>query len=166
MALKDKMTNEVEKDLGEGLTKLKENGVSLEDLLSKGELSIAKIAQIWPDKSVGELIKELSSHGLKMTISKEDSQDASISKNSDEVSLVGEIPDTLENKERYLENREMAREKMGESGMIESYLEDANAETSEESDSIDQEALNALNTASYEGDFGELPSLSENLKKM
>lgn len=94
----------------------------------------------------------------------ENSKNASIDKDIDKISLVGEIPDTEENKERYLENRDMARAKMGESGVIESYLEDAETEASKKSSSINEEALNTLNTASYEGDFGELPELSEKLK--
>ncbi len=77
------------------------------------------------------------------------------------VHLTEELEDTPENRERFLKMRDMAREKLGDSAVVEAYLEH---DPVDKDGALDEEALEELNTASYQGNFAELEELSRKLK--
>ena len=78
------------------------------------------------------------------------------------VHLASAVEDTAESRERYLKVREKAQQKLGETGYIQALMESG---TGIRQAVIDEAALRELNTASYQGDFGELRDLSQQLKK-
>ena len=136
----------------------------LSAVMGQDEISIETVAAMWPNTTMSEFADEMKRHGLKISLSRKREEPNSSSPSPEEVEnvhLVSEVEDTPENREHYLELREMAREKLGDSGIVESFLE---AEPVKHAP-LDEAALEELNTASYQGNFGELEELSQKLKE-
>ena len=72
------------------------------------------------------------------------------------------VEDTPENYERYWKNRKMAQDKMGQSVFVQSYLEQPEQQPGAP---VNEQALDDLNAASYQGNYAELRELSKKLKK-
>ena len=72
------------------------------------------------------------------------------------------VEETPENYERYWKNRKMAQDKMGQSVFVQSYLEQPEQQPGAP---VNEQALDDLNAASYQGNYAELRELSKKLKK-
>ncbi len=176
-----KLYEEIKEELDENLDHPQDN-MFLSAVLGQDEISVETIAAMWPNVSMGEFLEEMKRRGLHVTISRKQKEPAEKPSSQEEtqkahpagnqkahpdeiqkVHLTGEMEDTLENRERYLKLREMAREKMGDSGMVESFLEKEPQSLADAP--LPEEALEELNAASYQGNFGELGELSKKLKE-
>ena len=136
-----------------------------EAVLGQEEISVETVAAMWPNITMGEFLEEMKHHGMRVTISrkaKEPECAEPTPEQVDKVHLAGQLEDTPENRERYLKMRELAREKLGDSGIVEAFLEHDPVNPHE---ALDEEALEELNSASYQGNFGELSELSKKLKE-
>ena len=80
----------------------------------------------------------------------------------EELKLNPAVEDTPENYERYWKNRKMAQDKMGQSVFVQSYLEQPEQQPGAP---VNEQALDDLNAASYQGNYAELRELSKKLKK-
>ena len=72
------------------------------------------------------------------------------------------MEDTAKNREQYLKMRNMAQEKLRDTGYMQSLMEQ---EKRAPNLPVDESALEILNSASYQGEFGQLSELSKDLKK-
>lgn len=141
------------------------------ELSPEPETPVEAIASMGANVTTGELIAELERRGFKVIGADAEREQPKAEKVIPEptaedlaaLKLNPAVENTPENQEHYWKLREEAQEKLGDSGMIQSYLE--NAESVDPNAAVDESALNQLNTASYQGNFGELKELSRQLKK-
>ncbi len=158
----NKIYNEIKEELDENLGK-PEDDMFLEAIMGKEEIPVEAVAAMWPNTTMSEFLQEMERHGMKVIISKKKQEAPTPTPEEIEnVHLVSEMEDTPENRERYLKMREMAREKLGESSIVEAFLEN---DPVDRDSALDEGALENLNTASYQGNFGELKELSQKLKE-
>ena len=159
-----KIYQEIKEELDENLDK-PEDDMFLSAIMGQDELSIETIAAMWPNTTMSEFADEMKRHGLNVSVSRKKEEPKDSSPSPEEVKrirLTGEMEDTPENRERYLKMREMARKKLGDSGIVESFLE---TEPVDQNAPLDESALEELNAASYQGDFADLKELSKKLKE-
>ena len=156
---------EIKEELDENLDHPQDN-MFLAAVMGQEEISIETIAAMWPNTTMGEFAEEMKRHGLTLSLSRKKREEPKDSFPSPEeverIHLTGEMEDTPENRKRYLKVREMAREKLGDSGIVESFLE---TEPVDQDAPLDEAALEELNAASYQGDFADLRELSQKLKE-
>lgn len=120
-----------------------------------------------PDVTLKDFLAEMKKNGLRVSIKgKKKFHLPHLAESADadaDVHLVSEVADTSENRERYAELKEEAQENMVDTGIIQSFLETGEEDSSHAP--IDLNALAILDSAAYEGKFDELPELAKNLKK-
>ncbi len=114
-----------------------------------------------------EFLREMSRRGLEVKVTakkKEPTHEAEepTEEEIEEVVLTHEVADTPEHRVGYLRMLKKAKEKLLDSGLIQAYLEE---EPAAHHAPLDEAALEKLNAASYQGDFGDLRSLSKDLKR-
>lgn len=134
-------------------------------ILGMEKIPVESLAAMGSNVSLEEFLSEMKQHGLEVMIApRRQPQDnpAPTEVDLDSVHLSSAVKDTPESRKRYLELREKAQQKLGETGYIQSFLE---TDTGDSQALIDETALKELNSASYQGDFGELRDLSKHLKK-
>lgn len=129
------------------------------------EIPVETIGAMGPNVTLQEFLEEMKRHGLEVKISRKEEKSEEAEPTPQEVEsvpIVPEMEDTPENREHYLKLRQKARDNLGDSGVIQAFLE---KEPQEERAPVDEAALTNLNTASYQGEFSELRDLSKKLKK-
>ena len=159
-----KVYEEIKEELDENLDHPQDD-MFLSAVMGQDEISIETIAAMWPNTTMSEFADEMKRHGLKISLFRKKEEPKASSPSPEEVEnlhLVDEVADTPETREHYLELRKMARERLGDSGIVESFLE---AEPVDKNAPLDESALEELNAASYQGAFGELKELSQKLKE-
>ncbi|MDE6901767.1 MAG: hypothetical protein K2P22_03370 [Lachnospiraceae bacterium] len=134
-------------------------------ILSSEQIPVEALAALGSNVTLEEFLAEMKKHDLEVFVTPKGKQQET--EPHDEAALSGvhlalAVEDTPEGRERYLQMREKAQQRLGETGYIQSLLE---TESGIHQAVIDEQALKELNTASYQGDFGELRDLSKNLKK-
>lgn len=134
-------------------------------ILGADQIPVEALAALGSNVTLEEFLAEMKKHNLDVSITskrKEIEAEAPDEAALSSVHLTPAVEDTPESRERYLKLREKAQKKLGETGYIQSFLEAGSAEPQ---GPIDEAALTQLNTASYQGEFGELRDLSQQLKK-
>lgn len=134
-------------------------------MLGMEQIPTEALAALGSNVTLEEFLAEMKKHGLEVSIkskSKERKTEPPDEAMISSVHLASAVEDTAESRERYLRVREKAQQKLGETGYIQALMESG---TSTCQAVIDEVALRELNTASYQGDFGELRNLSQQLKK-
>lgn len=115
--------------------------------------------------TLSEFLEELKRHGLTVSISASDNRRTDYTptqKEIENVSLTPAIEDTSKNREQYLKMRNIAQEKLRDTGYMQALMEQ---EEHTSNLPVDESALEILNAASYQGEFGQLSELSKDLKK-
>lgn len=134
-------------------------------VIGSDQIPLESLGFLGANTTLDEFLRELNRRGLTVTIAPSNPAPPNYEPTPEEVEQVPLSP-VLENsaktREHYLKLREMAQEKLGETGYIQSLLEQ---EASRPDLPVDEAALEKLNAASYQGDFGELRELSKELKK-
>lgn len=116
------------------------------------------------NSTLEEFLSEMKRQGMEVIVAPKHRRDepaSPINENPEEIPIAPAVEDTPENRKHYSELKEMAREKLGETGFIEAVLE---TETADANAPVDETALEKLNTASYQGEFGALGELAKELK--
>lgn len=111
-----------------------------------------------------EFLNEMKRQGMEVIVTPKRRQEEPASPTDEEleeIPIAAPVEDTLENRRHYSELKEMAREKLGETGFLEAVLE---TEAADVNAPVDETALEKLNTASYQGEFGALGELAKELK--
>lgn len=129
------------------------------------QIPVESLGFLGANTTLDEFLQEMKRHGLTVTITVTSNERPGYTPTEEEVRSVPLSPvleDTPENREHYLKLREMAQEKLGETGYIQSLLEQG---TPKANFPVDETALEKLNAASYQGEFGQLRDLSKQLKK-
>lgn len=133
-------------------------------ILGMEQIPVEALAALGSNVSLEEFLAEMKRHGLEVRLAPK--RQPQVSPPTEEelagLHLAPAVEDSPESRERYLKLREKAQQKLGDTGYIQSFLESG---TGIRQAAIDETALTELNTASYQGEFGELRDLSKNLKK-
>lgn len=129
------------------------------------EIPLETLASMGDTLSHEEFVAQLQKHGLQV----EDDPEAPKPQKTEptrqeleDLKLNPAVEDTPENYERYWKNRKMAQDKMGQSMFVQSYLEQPEQQPGAP---VNEQALDDLNAASYQGNYAELRELSKKLKK-
>ncbi len=134
-------------------------------LFDHSKIPIETLMSMSANMTMQEFMREMDSRGLEIHISakRKRTHKRYLPSKAEMMSfsLNALLDSTEEERSRYLKLREQAREKMGDTGFIEAFMEH---EMEDPESPLDMDALTDLNTASYQGDFGQLKTLSQNLK--
>ncbi len=128
------------------------------------EIPLESLAAMGANMTLDSFLEEMKRHGLEVWIApaRKKPDDQPTEEEIGAVSLTDFLEATHENRERYLKLLHKARENLHDTGFIQAFLESGPSEGREP---VNEEALDILNAASYQGDFGELRELSKKLKK-
>lgn len=136
-----------------------------EVLKPEESIPLETLASMGDNLSHDEFVNQLEQHGLRV----EDDPEAPKAEKTEptrqdleELRLNPAVEDTPESYERYWKNRKMAQDKMGQSVFVQSYLEQPEQDPAAP---VNEQALDNLNAASYQGNYAELKELSKKLKK-
>ncbi len=136
-------------------------------IFESADITAEEIDKFSTTITLREFLREMSRRGLEVKVTakkKETPQEAAepTEEEIEEVVLTHAVADTPEHRAGYLKMLKKAKEKLLDSGLIQAYLEE---EPAAHSAPLDEAALEKLNAASYQGDFGDLRDLSKDLKK-
>ncbi len=138
-------------------------------IFESADITAEEIDKFSTTITLREFLREMSRRGLevKVTAKKKAPHPAAepaepTEEEIEEVVLTHEVADTPEHRAGYLRMLKKAKEKLLDSGIIQAYLEE---EPAAHHAVLDEAALEKLNAASYQGDFGDLRDLSKDLKK-
>lgn len=159
--LLEKARQEIEEKIGDTTyfsDVMEEQDVSLETLAAMGNVS-----------GTEEMLAEMEKRGLKVRGVEEEAPKSETPEPTAEdlaqLHMNPAVEQTPENLEHYWKLREMAQEKMADTGMIQSYLEDVESEEADPASPVNDDVLTQINTASYQGNFAEVRELYGQLKK-
>lgn len=134
-------------------------------LFDHSKIPIDTLISMSTSMTMLEFMREMDKRGLELHISTKRKRNHKHYQPSKaemvSFSLNALLDSSEEERSRYLKIREQAKEKMGDIGFIEAFMEQ---ELPDHDAPLDMEAMEELNTASYQGDFGQLKKFSENLK--
>lgn len=134
-------------------------------MLGMEQIPIEALAALGSNVTLEEFLAEMKKHGLEVSITSKNRKPEvgpHDEVTTSDIHLSPAVEDSTESREHYFQLREKAQQKLGETGYIQSLMETG---TSIRQSAIDEIALQELNTASYQGEFGELRGLSKHLKK-
>ncbi len=139
-------------------------------IFESADITAEEINKFSTTITLREFLREMSRRGLEVKVTakkkgknREAAEPAEPTEEEiEEVVLTHAVADTPEHRAGYLKMLKKAKEKLMDSGIIQAYMEE---EPATQHAPLDEAALEKLNAASYQGDFGDLRDLSKDLKK-
>jgi len=137
-------------------------------IFESADITAEEINKLSTTITLREFLREMSRRGLEVKVTAKKTAEPAAEpaepteEEIEEVVLTHEVADTPEHRAGYLKMLKKAKEKLRDSGIIQAYLEEEHAVRHTP---LDEAAMEKLNAASLQGDFGDLRDLSKDLKK-